>query len=32
MVYEIYNVTKDEELVRKAIPVLLKEYEFWNSG
>jgi alpha,alpha-trehalase len=32
MVYEIYNVTKDEELVRKAIPLLLKEYEFWNSG
>ncbi|KAG2240367.1 hypothetical protein Bca4012_023248 [Brassica carinata] len=32
MVYEIYNVTKDKELVRKAIPVLLKEYEFWNSG
>ncbi|ESQ54935.1 hypothetical protein EUTSA_v10024684mg [Eutrema salsugineum] len=32
MVYEIYNVTKDEELVKKAIPVLLKEYDFWNSG
>lgn len=32
MVYEIYNVTKDEELVKKAIPVLLKEYKFWNSG
>ncbi|CAF2027597.1 hypothetical protein Bca4012_080251 [Brassica carinata] len=32
MVYEIYNATQDEELVRKAIPVLLKEYEFWNSG
>uniref|UniRef100_A0A1J3H2V0 Trehalase n=1 Tax=Noccaea caerulescens TaxID=107243 RepID=A0A1J3H2V0_NOCCA len=32
MVYEIYNVTKDEELVKKAIPVLLKEYNFWNSG
>ncbi|KFK28961.1 hypothetical protein AALP_AA7G071100 [Arabis alpina] len=32
MVYEIYKVTKDEELVKKAIPVLLKEYEFWNSG
>ncbi|CAH8314172.1 unnamed protein product [Eruca vesicaria subsp. sativa] len=32
MVYEIYNATRDEELVRKAIPVLLKEYEFWTSG
>ncbi|XP_022561481.2 trehalase isoform X1 [Brassica napus] len=32
MVYEIYNATQDEELVRKAIPVLLKECEFWNSG
>ncbi|CAN8274099.1 unnamed protein product [Cochlearia groenlandica] len=32
MVYEIYNVTKDEELLKKTIPLLLKEYEFWNSG
>ncbi|XVF12917.1 hypothetical protein REPUB_Repub08aG0161400 [Reevesia pubescens] len=32
MVYEIYNRTGDVELVRKALPPLLKEYQFWNSG
>ncbi|KAK6263303.1 hypothetical protein QUC31_009119 [Theobroma cacao] len=31
MVYEIYNRTGDVELVRKALPPLLKEYQFWNS-
>ncbi|KAG6791566.1 hypothetical protein POTOM_000689 [Populus tomentosa] len=32
MVYEIYNRTYDVELVRKALPALLKEHAFWNSG
>ncbi|GAV68695.1 Trehalase domain-containing protein [Cephalotus follicularis] len=32
MVYEIYNRTGDLELVKKALPALLKEYHFWNSG
>jgi hypothetical protein len=32
MVYEIYNRTCDVELVRKALPALLKEHAFWNSG
>ncbi|XVF10352.1 hypothetical protein REPUB_Repub07fG0175400 [Reevesia pubescens] len=31
MVYEIYNRTGDVELVRKSLPPLLKEYQFWNS-
>ncbi|KAE8694309.1 putative trehalase [Hibiscus syriacus] len=31
MVYEIYNKTGDLDLVRKALPPLLKEYQFWNS-
>ncbi|KAJ6714295.1 TREHALASE [Salix viminalis] len=31
MVYEIYNRTCDVELVRKALPALLKEHAFWNS-
>ncbi|XP_022735939.1 probable trehalase isoform X1 [Durio zibethinus] len=31
MVYEIYNRTGDVEFVRKSLPPLLKEYQFWNS-
>ncbi|XP_052876846.1 trehalase-like isoform X2 [Gossypium arboreum] len=31
MVYEIYNRTGDVDLVKKALPALLKEYQFWNS-
>ncbi|XVF51258.1 hypothetical protein PTKIN_Ptkin04bG0170200 [Pterospermum kingtungense] len=31
MVYEIYNRTGDVELVRRSLPSLLKEYQFWNS-
>ncbi|KAJ9148117.1 hypothetical protein P3X46_030208 [Hevea brasiliensis] len=31
MVYEIYNRTGDMELAKKALPVLLKEHQFWNS-
>ncbi|KAJ0106586.1 hypothetical protein Patl1_17456 [Pistacia atlantica] len=32
MVHEIYKRTGDLELVRKALPALLKEYRFWNTG
>ncbi|RXH78054.1 hypothetical protein DVH24_040025 [Malus domestica] len=32
MVHEIYKRTGDVELVRKALPALNKEHEFWNSG
>ena len=32
MIYEIYNSTGDVELVKRSLPALLKEYEFWNSG
>ncbi|KAK3228083.1 hypothetical protein Dsin_007945 [Dipteronia sinensis] len=32
MVHAIYNRTGDMELVKKALPALLKEYQFWNSG
>ncbi|KAL9330054.1 hypothetical protein ACSQ67_005057 [Phaseolus vulgaris] len=32
MVYEIYCTTGDVELVKRSLPALLKEYEFWNSG
>ncbi|KAK7251456.1 hypothetical protein RIF29_34676 [Crotalaria pallida] len=31
MVYEIYNSTGDIELVRRCLPALLKEHDFWNS-
>lgn len=31
MIYEIYNSTGDLELVKRSLPALLKEYEFWNS-
>ncbi|KAI9108489.1 hypothetical protein K1719_020680 [Acacia pycnantha] len=31
MIYEIYNATGDIELVKKSLPALRKEYEFWNS-
>ncbi|XP_028789586.1 probable trehalase [Neltuma alba] len=31
MIYEIYNSTDDIELVKRSLPALLKEYEFWNS-
>ncbi|KAK2664312.1 hypothetical protein Ddye_002886 [Dipteronia dyeriana] len=32
MVHAIYNRTGDMELVKKALPALLKEYQVWNSG
>lgn len=32
MVVELYNRTGDIELIKKALPALLKEYKFWNSG
>ncbi|KAI9174904.1 hypothetical protein LWI28_024380 [Acer negundo] len=31
MVQAIYNRTGDLELVKNALPALLKEYQFWNS-
>ncbi|KAL2342640.1 hypothetical protein Fmac_003925 [Flemingia macrophylla] len=31
MIYEIYGTTGDMELVKRSLPALLKEYEFWNS-
>ncbi|XP_058732155.1 probable trehalase isoform X2 [Vicia villosa] len=31
MIYEIYKGTGDVELVKRSLPALLKEYEFWNS-
>ncbi|BAT76094.1 hypothetical protein LR48_Vigan01g236300 [Vigna angularis] len=31
MIYEIYRTTGDVELVKRSLPALLKEYEFWNS-
>ncbi|KAL4302987.1 hypothetical protein GQ457_10G005980 [Hibiscus cannabinus] len=31
MVYEIYNRTCDVEFVKKSLPSLIKEYQFWNS-
>lgn len=32
MIYEIYSRTGDIELVKRSLPALLKEYQFWNSG
>ncbi|XP_047945687.1 probable trehalase [Salvia hispanica] len=32
MVVEIYNRIKDETLLAKSLPALLKEHHFWNSG
>ncbi|XP_054825207.1 probable trehalase isoform X2 [Prosopis cineraria] len=31
MIYEIYSTTGDIELVKRSLPALRKEYEFWNS-
>ncbi|KAG9142882.1 hypothetical protein Leryth_005626 [Lithospermum erythrorhizon] len=31
MVYDIYNHTSDEDLVKRSLPALLKEHAFWNS-
>ncbi|KAJ8764845.1 hypothetical protein K2173_010310 [Erythroxylum novogranatense] len=31
MVSEIYNRTGDLELIKKALPALVSEYQFWNS-
>ncbi|KAK7399070.1 hypothetical protein VNO78_10245 [Psophocarpus tetragonolobus] len=31
MIYEIYSSTGDMELVKRSLPALLQEYEFWNS-
>ncbi|CAL0312564.1 unnamed protein product [Lupinus luteus] len=31
MIYEIYHSTGDIELVKRCLPALLKEHEFWNS-
>lgn len=32
MVDVIYKTTGDLDLVKKALPALLKEHKFWNSG
>ncbi|CAK9169263.1 unnamed protein product [Ilex paraguariensis] len=32
MVYDVFNRTGDMELVKKSLPALLKEHDFWNSG
>ncbi|XP_022145920.1 probable trehalase [Momordica charantia] len=32
MVYDIYLRTQDLEFVRTALPALIKEHKFWNSG
>lgn len=32
MIHEIYKRTGDISLVKKSLPALLKEHEFWNSG
>ncbi|PWA88807.1 hypothetical protein CTI12_AA118820 [Artemisia annua] len=32
MVVEIYKRTNDMDLVKKALPALIKEHKFWNSG
>ncbi|KAI7752825.1 hypothetical protein M8C21_010905 [Ambrosia artemisiifolia] len=32
MVIEVYKRTKDVDLVKKALPALIKEHKFWNSG
>lgn len=32
MVIDIYDQTCDMDLIEKALPALLKEHEFWNSG
>ncbi|XAR70139.1 Alpha,alpha-trehalase [Bertholletia excelsa] len=32
MIYEIYKVTDDKDLIKKSLPALLKEHNFWNSG
>ncbi|XP_031248812.1 probable trehalase [Pistacia vera] len=32
MIHEIYKRTGDLKLVIKALPALLKEYQFWNTG
>ncbi|XP_059442307.1 trehalase-like [Corylus avellana] len=32
MIHEIYSRTGDIELVKKSLPALIKEYQFWNSG
>jgi hypothetical protein len=32
MVFDIYDRTGDMNFVKKSLPALLKEYEFWNSG
>ncbi|KAI3693703.1 hypothetical protein L1987_76653 [Smallanthus sonchifolius] len=32
MVIEVYKRTNDTDLVKKALPALIKEHKFWNSG
>ncbi|XP_076895937.1 trehalase-like isoform X2 [Bidens hawaiensis] len=32
MVIEVYKRTNDVDLVKKALPALIKEHKFWNSG
>ncbi|XP_027345967.1 probable trehalase [Abrus precatorius] len=32
MIYEIHSSTGDIELVKRCLPALRKEYEFWSSG
>lgn len=32
MIYDIYKKTGDLNFVKKSLPALLKEHDFWNSG
>uniref|UniRef100_A0A803LWN7 Trehalase n=1 Tax=Chenopodium quinoa TaxID=63459 RepID=A0A803LWN7_CHEQI len=32
MIHAIYQRTGDKNLIKKALPALIKEHEFWNSG
>ncbi|XP_047308366.1 probable trehalase [Impatiens glandulifera] len=32
MVYDVYIRTNDKEFLKKALPALIKEHNFWNSG
>ncbi|XP_047330419.1 probable trehalase [Impatiens glandulifera] len=32
MIYDIYKRTNDKNFLKKVLPALIKEHEFWNSG
>ncbi|KAI5655296.1 hypothetical protein M9H77_32483 [Catharanthus roseus] len=32
MIFDIYSRTGDMDFIKKSLPALLKEHEFWNSG